>query len=241
MASPIEQFTVKEIVPQVGFTNSSLFMVVTVALVIGGFLYATRNRSVVPGRAQSIAEILHDFAANTLRGAAGDGGMVFFPLVFSLFMFVMTANYVGLLPGAFTVTSQIIVTASLALLVIMTVVIYGIRKHGLHFFGLFAPSGLPGWLLPFIILIEIVSFLSRPVSLSLRLFANMLAGHIALKVFGGFVVALGGAGILSVMAPLPLLIAAAITALEFLVCGLQAYVFMVLTCIYLNDALHPGH
>ena len=167
--------------------------------------------------------------------------MVFFPLVFPLFMFVLTANYMGLLPGAFTVTSQVIVTFSLAIVVIGTVVVYGLMKHGLHFFGLFAPSGLPKWLLPFIVMIEIVSFLSRPVSLSLRLFANMLAGHLALKVFGGFVVSLGTSGLFAVLAPLPLLMTVGITALEFLVCGLQAYVFMVLTCIYLNDALHPGH
>lgn len=242
MASPVEQFTVKPIIPEIGFTNASLFMVATVAVVIGGLMYATRAKSIVPGRAQSVAEVLHDFAANTLRSIAGESGMVFFPLVFPLFMFVLTANYMGLLPGAFTVTSQVIVTFSLAIVVIGTVIVYGLMKHGVHFFGLFAPSGLPKWLLPFIVMIEIVSFLSRPVSLSLRLFANMLAGHLALKVFGGFVVGLGTSGIFAaLLTPLPLLMTVGITALEFLVCGLQAYVFMVLTCIYLNDALHPGH
>jgi F-type H+-transporting ATPase subunit a len=168
--------------------------------------------------------------------------MKFFPLVFSLFMFVLTANMLGMIPGFFTVTSHIIVTFALALLVIGTVVVYGFIKHGTHFLGLFVPSGVPAWLLPFIVVIEVISFLSRPISLSLRLFANMLAGHIALKVFGGFVVSLGAAGVgYAILAPLPLLMAVALTALEFLVAFLQAYVFTVLTCIYLNDALHPGH
>jgi F-type H+-transporting ATPase subunit a len=217
-------------------------MIGTVAVVVGGLMLATSRRAVVPGRAQSVAEMLHDFVAGTLRDAAGQEGMKFFPLVFSLFMFVLTANLLGMIPGFFTVTSHIIVTFALAMLVIGTVVVYGIVKHGLHFFGLFVPSGVPAWLLPFIVVIELISFLSRPISLSLRLFANMLAGHIALKVFAGFVVALLGAGgALSILAPLPLLMAVALMALEFLVAALQAYVFTVLTCIYLNDALHPGH
>jgi F-type H+-transporting ATPase subunit a len=242
MASPIEQFQINPLIPVLNFTNSSLFMVGTAAVVVGGLLFATRSRAVVPGRAQSVAEMLHDFVAGTLRDAAGQEGMKFFPLVFSLFMFVLTANMLGMIPGFFTVTSHIIVTFALAMLVIGTVVIYGFMKHGTHFLGLFVPSGVPGWLLPFIVVIEVISFLSRPISLSLRLFANMLAGHIALKVFGGFVVSLGAAGIgYAILAPLPLLMAVALTALEFLVAFLQAYVFTVLTCIYLNDALHPGH
>jgi F-type H+-transporting ATPase subunit a len=156
---------------------------------------------------------------------------------------VLTGNLLGMVPGSFTVTSHIVVTAAFAFLVIGTVLIYGVVKHGSHFFGLFVPSGVPGWLMPFMVLIEAVSFVSRPISLSLRLFGNMLAGHIALKVFGGFVVALTtGAGVLGyVIAPLPLLLAIALTALEFLVAFLQAYVFAILTCVYLNDALHPGH
>jgi F-type H+-transporting ATPase subunit a len=196
----------------------------------------------VPDRAQSVAEMLHDFIAGTLVDATGKEGMKFFPLVFSLFMFVLTANLLGMIPGFFTVTSHVIVTFALALLVIGTVVIYGFVKHGTHFLGLFVPSGVPVWLLPFIVVIELISFLSRPISLSLRLFANMLAGHIALKVFAGFVVSLLAAGgALTILAPLPLLMAVALMALEFLVAALQAYVFTVLTCIYLNDALHPGH
>jgi F-type H+-transporting ATPase subunit a len=242
MASPIEQFEIKPIIPVIHFTNSSLFMIVGAAVIVGGLLFATRNRAVVPGRSQAVAEMLHDFVAGTLRDAAGQDGMKFFPLVFSLFMFVLTANMLGMIPGFFTVTSHIIVTFALAILVIGTVVVYGFAKHGTHFLGLFVPSGVPVWLLPFITLIELISFLSRPISLSLRLFANMLAGHIALKVFGGFVVSLLAAGgALSILAPLPLVMAVALMALEFLVAGLQAYVFTVLTCIYLNDALHPGH
>jgi F-type H+-transporting ATPase subunit a len=175
--------------------------------------------------------------------------MQFFPLVFSLFMFVLLSNLFGLVPGFYTVTSQIIVTFALALLVISTVVIYGIWKHGFHFFGLFVPSGVPGILLPLVTAIEVISFLSRPISLSVRLFANMLAGHITLKVFAGFVFTLGtlqtaspllhAAGIVGAI--LPLAMTVALTALEFLVAFLQAYVFAVLTCMYLNDALHPGH
>jgi F-type H+-transporting ATPase subunit a len=242
MASPIEQFQIKPIIPVIHFTNSSLFMVGAVALIVGGLMFATRNRAVVPGRAQAVAEILHDFVAGTLRDTAGQEGMKFFPLVFSLFMFVLTANMLGLVPGFFTVTSHIIVTFTLAALVIGTVVVYGFARHGTHFLGLFVPSGVPAWLLPFIVVIELISFMSRPISLSLRLFANMLAGHIALKVFAGFVVSLLAAGgALSILAPLPLLMAVALMALEFLVASLQAYVFTVLTCIYLNDALHPGH
>jgi F-type H+-transporting ATPase subunit a len=242
MASPIEQFSIKPILPGIGFSNSSLFMVASVAVIVGGLLLATSRRSLIPGRAQSVAEMLHDFVANTLTDATGQEGMKFFPFVFSLFMFVLTANLLGLIPGFFTVTSHIIVTFALAMLVIGTVVVYGFMKHGTHFLGLFVPSGVPVWLLPFITLIEVISFLSRPISLSLRLFANMLAGHIALKVFGGFVVSLAAAGAgFAILSPLPLLMAVALTALEFLVAALQAYVFTVLTCIYLNDALHPGH
>ncbi|KAB0264501.1 MAG: synthase subunit [Microvirga sp.] len=242
MASPIEQFQIKPIIPAIGFTNSSLFMVGAAALIVGGLMFASRKRAIVPGRSQSIAEILHEFVAGTLKDATGQEGMKFFPLVFSLFMFVLTANLLGMIPGFFTVTSHVIVTFALALLVIGTVVVYGFIKHGTHFLGLFSPPGVPGWLLPFIVVIEIISFLSRPISLSLRLFANMLAGHIALKVFAGFVVALLGAGgAIAFLAPLPLLMAVALMAFEFFVAVLQAYVFTVLTCIYLNDALHPGH
>ncbi|MDJ1157836.1 F0F1 ATP synthase subunit A [Chelatococcus sp. SYSU_G07232] len=256
MANPIEQFEIKTLVPlgkiggtEIAFTNSALFMVGAVALITIGLTAATARRSLVPGRFQAGAEVLYEFVAKTLREAAGHDAMQFFPLVFSLFTFVLTCNLLGLVPGFFTVTSHVIVTASLALLVIGTVIVAGFVKHGFHFLGLFVPSGVPFWLLPFMIVIEVVSFLSRPISLSLRLFANMLAGHIALKVFAGFIVSLGAlaasggvTGILGVAgATLPLAMAVGLTALEFLVAALQAYVFTILTCIYLHDALHPGH
>jgi F-type H+-transporting ATPase subunit a len=167
--------------------------------------------------------------------------MKFFPFVFALFIFIFVSNMLGMIPGAFTVTSHIVVTAALAGIVFHTVLVVGFAKNGLHFFKLFVPSGVPIYVLPLVTLIEIISFLSRPVSHSVRLFANMLAGHITLKVFGGFVVMLLGAGSFAVLAPLPLAMAIALTALEVLVAFLQAYVFTMLTCMYLNDALHPGH
>lgn len=244
---PIHQFEIKPILGlrpfglDLSFTNASLFMVVAVAVISAIMIYGSSQRATVPGRLQSLAEMLYEFVASTITGVMGRDGMRFFPFVFSLFMFVLTANMLGMVPGSFTVTSQIIVTATFAFLVITVVLVYGIMKHGSHFFGLFVPSGVPVWLLPFMVLIEAVSFMSRPISLSLRLFGNMLAGHIALKVFGGFVVALTGAGIYATLAPLPLFLAVALTALEFLVAFLQAYVFTILTCVYLNDALHPGH
>ena len=255
-ANPIEQFEIKNLIPlgniggqEIAFTNSALFMVGAVALITLGFSAATAGRSPAPGRAQAAAEMLYEFVANTLRQSAGEKGMKFFPFVFSLFMFVLTCNMLGMIPGFFTVTSHVIVTFALAILVIGTVIVYGFVKHGTHFLGLFVPSGVPAWLLPFMVVIELISFLSRPISLSLRLFANMLAGHVALKVFAGFIVALGGlaasggmTGVLGVAgAALPLAMAVALTAFEFLVAFLQAYVFTILTCIYLHDALHPGH
>ena len=246
---PIKQFEIKPLIGlrpfgvDLSFSNASLFMVLVLAVVSLIMIYGSSQRATVPGRLQSLAEIVYEFVASTVTGVMGKEGMKFFPFVFSLFMFVLSANLLGMIPGSFTVTSHIIVTAAFAFLVIGVVLAYGIMKHGSHFFGLFVPSGVPGWLLPFMVLIEAVSFVSRPISLSLRLFGNMLAGHIALKVFGGFVVALlaGGTALGYAIAPLPLLLAVALTALEFLVSFLQAYVFAILTCVYLNDALHPGH
>jgi F-type H+-transporting ATPase subunit a len=176
-----------------------------------------------------------------MRQSVGEEGMKFFPFVFSLFMFILVCNMVGLIPYTFTVTSQIIITIALALIVFFTVIIYGVFTHGLHFFHLFMPSGVPWYLLILVTPIEIISFISRPISHSIRLFANMLAGHIALKVFGSFVAMMLGAGWLAVLSPLPFVMSVAITALELLVAFLQAYVFTLLTCMYLNDALHPGH
>ena len=183
----------------------------------------------------------YEFVASTVRGTTGTEGMKFFPLVFTIFMFVVFSNVIGIIPYTFTVTSQIVVTFALAALVILTVIIYGVMRHGTHFLHLFVPSGVAPALLPFIVLIEVISFISRPISLSVRLFANMLAGHITLKVFGAFVALLLGSGVWAAMSPLPLIGIVALTAFELLVAFLQAYVFAILTCVYLNDALHPGH
>jgi F-type H+-transporting ATPase subunit a len=200
------------------------------------------GRQLVPGRMQSVAEISYEFVASTIRSTAGSEGMKFFPLIFSLFMFIMVSNMIGIIPYTFTVASHLIVTAALALLVFFTVLIYGLYKNGLKFFKIFMPSGVPIAILPLVMFIEILSFFLRPVSHSVRLFANMLAGHIALKVFASFIVMLGAMGIAGwVGAVLPLGLTMALTALELLVAFLQAYVFAILTCIYLNDALHPGH
>ncbi len=245
---PIHQFQISKLIPiEVGgldfsFTNSSAFMVATV-VAAGAFLFlTTSSRGLVPTRSQSIAEMSYEFIASMLRDAAGTQGMRFFPFVFSLFMFVLVANLLGLFPYFFTVTSHIIVTFALAMLVIGTVIVYGFAKHGFGFLKLFVPSGIPGLLVPLVVAIEIISFLSRPVSLSVRLFANMLAGHITLKVFAGFVTSLSALGAVGIAGSiLPLFMTVAITALEVLVAFLQAYVFAVLTCMYLNDAVHPGH
>jgi F-type H+-transporting ATPase subunit a len=244
---PISQFEIHTLGPtvtigqmQVGITNSAIFMLVSVgasvALLIG------TGRQLVPGRIQSVAELSYEFVANTIINTAGEEGMKFFPFVFSLFMFILASNLIGLIPYAFTISSHIIITASLALLVFSTVLVYGFYRNGLKFFGLFVPQGVPIYILPLVVFIEVLSFLSRPVSHAVRLFANMLAGHITLKVFAGFVAMLGAAGAAGwVGALLPLMLTVALTALELLVAFLQAYVFMILTCIYLNDALHPGH
>lgn len=245
---PIHQFEVKSLVGinvggvDLSFTNVSLFMMVTTVCVIALMLLPTNRRALVPGRWQNVAELAYEFSGSMLRSSTGAGGMKFFPLVFSLFMFILIANLIGMFPYFYTITSQVIVTLFLAMVVILTVVIAGIRQHGLGFFGVFVPSGVPAYIVPVVTLIEVISFLSRPISLSIRLFANMLAGHIMLKVFAAFVVSLSALGAIGVVgAILPLAMTVAITALEFLVAALQAYVFAVLTCMYLNDAVHPHH
>ncbi|WP_428641718.1 F0F1 ATP synthase subunit A [Roseibium sp.] len=245
---PIHQFQIQKLFPiEVGgmdfsFTNSSLFMVLTVAATSAFLIFSTSGRGLVPSRLQSMSEMAYEFVAGTLRSAAGTDGMRFFPLVFSLFMFVLVANLFGMFPYFFTITSHIIVTFALAMLVILTVIIYGFMRNGMKFLKLFVPSGVPGALIPLVTLIEVISFLSRPISLSVRLFANMLAGHITLKVFSGFVVSLSAMGAVGIFGSiLPLGMTVALTALEFLVAFLQAYVFTVLTCMYLNDAIHPSH
>ncbi|MBX9930716.1 MAG: F0F1 ATP synthase subunit A [Methylobacterium sp.] len=245
---PIHQFELKPLVSfghiggqEIAFTQSALYMFAAVGIIALLTIVATANRSVVPGRMQSVAEMFYEFIGSTLRQSAGHGSERFMPLIFSLFMFVLVLNMLGMVPYAFAVTSHIIVTFALALLVITTVIVYGFMAHGTGFLKVFVPSGVPGWLMPMIVAIEIVSFISRPISLAVRLFANVLAGHIALKIFAGFVPALLAAGAWGVISPLPLALSVAVTALEFLVAGLQAYVFATLASIYLSDALHPGH
>jgi len=247
---PIHQFQIVNLFPigtlggaQIAFTNSALFMLVAVLGLTLFLVGGTAAGKVVPTRLQSAAELTYEFVATMLRSTAGQEGMRFFPFVFTIFMFVLTLNMLGLIPYAFTVTSHIIITAALALTVFFTVLIYGLMRHGLHFFNLFVPKGVPVYILPMIVAIEILSFISRPISHSVRLFANMLAGHIALKVFAGFIVLLGGAlgAIGWIGGVLPFAMIVALTALELLVAFLQAYVFAILTCIYLNDAIHPGH
>jgi F-type H+-transporting ATPase subunit a len=208
----------------------------------GFLILSTMRRRLVPSRAQSAAELVYEFVANTVRSSAGSEGMKFFPLVFSLFLFILVANLLGMFPYFFTVTSHIIITAALAILVIGLVIVYGFWKNGFGFLKLFVPQGVPKAVLPFVVFIEVLSFIARPLSLSIRLFANILAGHITLKVFAGFVVLMGTAGWLGALGAIaPLLLTVALTALEILVAVLQAYVFAILTSLYLNDAIHPGH
>ncbi|HET9716826.1 MAG TPA: F0F1 ATP synthase subunit A [Pseudolabrys sp.] len=249
-ADPIHQFQIVNLFPiaklgdvEIAFTNSAAFMMLAVVGLTAFLVGATAKRSLVPSRLQSAAELSYEFVAATVRSTAGTEGMKFFPFVFTIFMFVLTLNMFGLVPYAFTVTSHIIITAALAITVFLTVLIYGLWRHGLHFFNLFVPKGVPIYILPLIVAIEILSFLSRPISHSVRLFANMLAGHITLKVFAGFIILMGGSlGALGwIGGILPFAMIVILTALETLVAFLQAYVFAILTCIYLNDAIHPGH
>ena len=238
----MEQFGIERIVPMelfgydISFTNSSLMMVIAVVLISGFLILSMGRRALVPGRLQSIAELSYEYIANMVRENLGEEGMKFFPWVFTIFIFILTLNLLGMIPHAFTVTSHIIVTFAFAAMVWITVTLIGFARHGFGFLRLFVPSGIPIWLMPIIIPIELISYLIRPVSHSVRLFANMMAGHTMLKVFAGFVV---GLGFLGGWAPLAFLVA--FTGLEFLVAFLQALIFTVLTCIYLNDALHMHH
>jgi F-type H+-transporting ATPase subunit a len=247
---PIHQFQITKLFSlghiggqEIAFTNSSAYMFASVAIISLLMIGGSAGRQLVPGRIQSMAELSYEFVASTIRSTAGSEGMKFFPLIFSLFMFICISNLLGIIPYTFTVSTHLIVTAALALLVFFTVLIYGLYKNGLKFFKIFVPSGIPIYILPLVMFIEILTFFLRPVSHSVRLFANMLAGHIALKVFAGFVamlgVSLGAIGWIGGVLPLGLTVA--LTALELLVAFLQAYVFAILTCIYLNDAIHPGH
>jgi F-type H+-transporting ATPase subunit a len=239
---PLHQFTIERLYNfrigglDASFTNSSLSMVIALTLVSGFLIMATSSSSLVPGRSQSIAELIYQFVANMVRENAGTAGMQFFPFIFTLFTFILALNMLGMVPYTFTSTSHIIVTFALALTVFLGVTVVGFIKHGFGYLKLFVPSGVPVILLPLLVVIEVISYLTRPISLSVRLFANMMAGHTMLKVFGSFVVGLGVVG-----GWLPLTFMVAITGLEVLVAFLQAFVFAILSCIYLNDALHLHH
>jgi F-type H+-transporting ATPase subunit a len=246
---PIHQFQIHDLTGSmnlggydISFTNSALFMGATVATITGLLLLASSKRALVPGRLQSVGEMWYGMIDSMVKNILGEEGKKFFPFVFSVFSFIFIANMLGMFPYFFTVTSHVIVTEIMAFFIIGMVVFVGIYKHGLNWFKLFVPHGVPWVILPFISLIEIISFLSRPLSLGLRLFGNMLAGHIVLKVFTGFIVSLSALGIGGILGSIaPLVMAVGLTALEFLVSFLQAFVFATLTCVYLNDALHPGH
>ena len=242
-SNPMQQFTVKRIGPEINiagvdlsFTNASLFMVISATVIILFLFLGSKEKKIIPNKLQLIAEMSYTFVAKMISDTAGSKARPYFPFIFSLFMFVLFCNMVGMLPYSFTVTSHIIVTLIMALFIFIAVTIIGFIKHGFKYLSIFVPSGVPAVLLPLITIIEIISNLSRPVSLSVRLFANMMAGHTMLKVFGGFVVSLGILG-----GWLPLSFSVALTGLEILVAFLQAYVFAILTCIYLNDALNLHH
>jgi F-type H+-transporting ATPase subunit a len=236
--SPLEQFTIQRLIPihigtvDISYTNSALLMTIAVALAMLLLVGATARGALVPGRWQSIAELLYQFVADMVRDNVGHEGIEYFPLVFSIFMFILFGNLLGLIPYSFTFTGQIVVTFALALFVFAFVTVLAFIRHGIRFFTFFFPPGAPLLMAPLLIPIEIISYLTRPVSLSLRLFANMLAGHTMLAVFAGFTVALGFFGFL------PLSFNVALLALELVINLLQAYVFAILTCLYLSDAIH---
>ena len=245
MHSPVEQFTIKVLFAlnlfgyDVSFTNSSLFMVLTVLASIAFLALAIRPAALIPGRMQGLAEMLYEFVADMVRSNVGNEGRPYFPVIFTLFMFVLFSNLLGLIPYSYTTTSQIVVTFALALAIFFGVTLIALVKHGFHFFSFFVPSGAPKALIPFLVVIEVISYFVRPVSLSVRLFANMLAGHTMLKVFAGLAVMIASAGgVAAAGSVLPLIAIIGLTGLEVLVAVLQAYVFTILTCMYLNDALH---
>jgi F-type H+-transporting ATPase subunit a len=240
--SPLEQFEIHAIVPisigglDVSFTNSALWMAIAVALVYGLVMLGSRHASVVPGRLQSLVEMSYEFIGNMVGSTVGREGRRYFPFIFTLFMFILFGNALGMIPGSFTYTSHIIVTFSMAIFVVTAVTVIGIVRHGWHFFSFFAPKGCPIYVMPLLVPIEVLSYLIRPISLSVRLFVNMMAGHIMLKTFAGFIVALAGYYLVPAIAPLALTIG--LSGLELAIAFLQAYVFTVLTCIYLQDAIH---
>ncbi len=241
--NPMHQFNVYRIGPEISFgsvdisfTNASLFMIISALTIISVFFVGTRRKAIVPTKIQLLTELSYTLVSKMISDTAGTKAKPYFPFIFSLFMFVLFCNMLGMLPYSFTVTSHIIVTFALATIIFVGVTIIGFVNNGVGYLKLFIPSGVPLFLLPLIVIIEIISYLSRPVSLSVRLFANMMAGHTMLKVFGGFVISLGIIG-----GWLPLSFTVALTGLEILIAFLQAYVFAILTCIYLNDALNLNH
>lgn len=237
--SPMAQFEIKPLIElnvggyDISYTNSALFMTFAVILTAVLFWGATRHRTMVPGRLQATAEMMYEFVAGMVKENTGQEGMKYFPFVFTLFLFILFGNFLGLMPYAFTYTSHIVVTAAMAIFIFVAVTIIGFARHGLHFFSLFVPPGAPLGIAIILAPLEFFSYLIRPVSLSLRLFANMLAGHVLLKVLAGFIVSLG-----VVFGAVPFIAVFGVTFLEIMVAAIQAYVFALLTCIYLNDAIH---
>jgi len=242
VASPLDQFQIKPIVPieiaglNLAFTNSALWMTLAAAAATFFLVSAASGAKIVPGRLQSAAEVLYEFIAGMVRENVGDEGKKYFPFFFTLFMFVLFGNLAGLIPGAFTFTSHIVVTFTMALIIFLTITLIGFARHGTHFLSLFFPSGAPLATAPILIPIEVISYMSRPISLSVRLFANMTVGHIILKIFAGFVISLGAFFVIPGVVPFSVLVG--IMALEFFVAALQAYIFTILACIYLHDAIH---
>ncbi len=248
MANPIHQFEIQPLVPfsvggvDLSFTNSALWMTIGVVLSLSLLTVAMRKKSLVPNRGQLVAEGLYKFISGMVRENVGEKGMGYFPFVFTLFMIVLLGNLLGMIPGSFTFTSHIAVTGVLALIIFFVVTIMGFVRHGLHFLQLFCPPGVPLWIAPLIIPIEIISYLSRPVTLSLRLFINMLAGHLMVKVIAGFSVMMIGAGLAGMLGSLgPMLFNVLLIGFEVFVAFVQAYVFALLTCIYLRDTVELAH
>jgi F-type H+-transporting ATPase subunit a len=240
--SPLEQFEIHPIVPisvggiDLSFTNSALWMSIAVVLVYALVMLGSRHASMVPGRLQALVELSYEFIGNMVGSTVGKEGRRYFPFIFTLFMFILFGNALGMVPGSFTYTSHIVVTFTMAIFVVIAVTIIGIVRHGWHFFSFFAPSGCPIYVMPLLVPIEVLSYLIRPISLSVRLFVNMMAGHIMLKTFAGFIVALAGFYLVPAVAPLALTVG--LSGLELAIAFLQAYVFTVLTCIYLHDCIH---
>lgn len=248
MADPMHQFKIATLIPfhvggvDLSFTNSSLWMLIGAILSIVGLTIASERKAMIPGRIQVAGESLYNFVEDLISDNIGGGAKQYFPLVFTLFVMVLMGNFLGMIPYSFTYTSHLAVTAALALMVFFTVLVIGIARHGTHFFSLFVPPGVPGWLIWLVVLIEIVSFISRPITLSVRLFANMVAGHVLMKVIAGFAIMFATAGGFAWLGTLlPVAFNIVMIGFEFFIAFIQAYVFAVLTCIYLKDTMHIDH